>query len=166
MKMTTDISKSGIADREAAGVERRKRRVIAFSLMCGSAVALLLGGCVAGDYSGAYYAPDYGPYYGDYGYTGDPYYGYDPGYYGGYAIGSTRYHRHFGHHHFANDFGRSRGPSVRTAPPTTTRISAPRAPHAPHAGKPASSAEATAASEGGCRLPPTAATGKIAVVVR
>jgi hypothetical protein len=130
MKTTMDISRRGSADREAAGVGRRTRNMIAFSLMCGSVLALLLGGCADGTYAGAYYAPDYGPYYGDYGYGGDPYYyGYDPGYYGEYVIGSTRHHRYYGSHHFAHDFGASRGPSVRTAPPSSsTRTVVPSVP--------------------------------------
>jgi hypothetical protein len=131
MKTTTDISK-GSAHRSAAEVGRRKPKMIVFSLVCGSVAALLLGGCVAGDYAGAYYVPDYGPYYSDYGYGGDPYYyGYDPGYYGGYVIGGTRHYRHFGSHHFAHDFGTSRTSSMRSTPRSSTRTSAPPAPRAP-----------------------------------
>jgi hypothetical protein len=128
MKMTTDISKNGRADRDAAVIEGGQRKLTAFLLVCGSVAALLLGGCAAGNYSTAYYAPDYGPYYSDYGYGGDPYYGYDPGYYGGYVIGSTRHHRYYGSHHFAHDFGASRSPSARTAPRTSPRTVAPTAP--------------------------------------
>jgi len=132
MKTTTDISKSGRADRGAAGIAWGKRKVIVFSLVCGSVAALFLGGCAAGDYSTAYYAPDYGPYYSDYGYGGDPYYyGYDPGYYGGYVVGSTRHNRYYGSHHFAHDFGTSRTSTVRSAPPSSARTSVAPAPRAP-----------------------------------
>jgi hypothetical protein len=132
MKRTMDISENERWERGARGIGRRQRTVMVFTLVFGSVVAFLLGGCAAGDYSTAYYAPDYGPYYSDYGYGGDPYYyGYDPGYYGGYVIGSARHSRYYGSHHFAHDFGASRSPSVRTAPRTTTRTVAPPAPRAP-----------------------------------
>ena len=66
-------------------------------------IALSFSGC-AGDYGGAYYSPSYRSYYGDYGYNGGPYSGYDPGYYGGFAIGSSNYHRSYGSHHFSGDY--------------------------------------------------------------
>lgn len=73
-------------------------------------VGFVATGCVAGSYSGAYYAPDYGPYYGDYGYSGGPYYGYEPGYIGGFSISSGhRYQRYYGGHHFSHEEVRNRG---------------------------------------------------------
>jgi hypothetical protein len=127
MKMTMDISKDGITGGRAAGFGWRKLRMIALPVLCVTLTAFLLGGCADGTYSGAYYAPDYASYYSDYGYAGDPYYGYDPGYYGGYVIGGSHFHRHFGHHHFGNDFRTSRGPSMRSAP-HAPHISAPHGP--------------------------------------
>ena len=78
-------------------------------ILAGVIAVLFFAGC-AGGYvatSGAYYAPDYGPYYADYGYAGGPYYGYDPGYIGGFVITGGHHHRrYYGHHHFRHHFSR------------------------------------------------------------
>ena len=74
-------------------------------------LGLILQGC-AGDFGGAYYGPSYGGYYGEYGYGGAPYYGYDPGYYGGFVVNNSRYPRYYGSHHFTGNFHAEHGAPV------------------------------------------------------
>lgn len=77
-------------------------------------LALSFGGCAggyytAGGYGDAYYYPDYAPQYGYYGYGGAPYYGYDPGYVGGFYISGARHGRYYGHHHYYGHWSGERG---------------------------------------------------------
>lgn len=84
-------------------------KTIALSILC-LGLGLTLGGCAGGyvstGYSGAYYAPDYSPYYGLYGYSGGPYYGYNPGYSRSFVIRGTQHRRYYGRHHFAQNVHR------------------------------------------------------------
>jgi hypothetical protein len=133
MKTTMDISQNKISCPSVMRGAPQPSKLMIFSLMCVSALGLLLGGCADGTYATAYYAPDYGPYYSDYGYAGEPYYGYDPGYYGGFDVSGTRYHRYYGAHHFSRDFRSSNSSSVRTtAPRSSVRVNTPSAPRAPN----------------------------------
>jgi hypothetical protein len=83
---------------------------------------LLFAGCAGGYYTGAYYSPDYSPYYTNYGYAGGPYYyGYTPGFIGGFAISSgNHYHRYYGHHHFRSERSYYRGRSTGSSHARTT----------------------------------------------